>query len=62
MKKKLKEVTPRTEARIAGFLPQRIAAKRTTSKKARATVVELIWPRNGISMPVTATVPNNEPQ
>ena len=61
IKKKLKHTTPNTEAKSAGLLPQRIAAKSTTSKKARATVVEFMWPRNGIRKAVTAAVPNREP-
>jgi hypothetical protein len=42
MKKKLKQITPNTDAKSAGRLPQRIAVNRTTNKKVKATVVELM--------------------
>jgi hypothetical protein len=61
MKKKLKHTTPRTEAKSAGLLPQRMATKSTTSKKVSATVVELMWSRNGLRKAVTAALPNTEP-
>ena len=62
MKKKLKHTTPKTEAKSAGLLPQRIAANSTTNKKVKATVVELMWPRNGLRKAVTAPVTRRAPQ
>ena len=41
-KKKLKLSIPKTDATSAGPLPRNSATRRTTNRKIRATVVELI--------------------
>ena len=54
----MKHSIPKIEAKSAGLLPQRIATKTTTSKKANPIVVALTAPRKGSNSAVNTAIPS----